>query len=64
MNSPPPNPSTDNAGRETLGTIAKIVAVLAASFAFAAFSTTPDQPQSIAHSGQAAASSQTPNHSR
>jgi hypothetical protein len=62
MNSLPPNPSTNNVGRETLGVIAKIVAILAASFAFAAFSSRPAQPQNTAEHGQPA-SAQTPNHS-
>jgi hypothetical protein len=63
MNSMQPNTSADSAGRETLGVIARIVAILAASFAFAAFSTGPAQPQSSAEGGQHA-STQTSNYSR
>jgi len=63
MNSPQQSTRTNNAGRETLGVIAKLIAVIAATFAFAAFSSGPAQPQSSADGGQAA-SAQTPHHSR
>jgi hypothetical protein len=52
MNSAQHNIPANGSGREALGVIARIVAILATSFAFAAFSSTPAQPQSDAESGQ------------
>jgi hypothetical protein len=65
MNSVQQNIPSKGASRETLGVVAKLVAIIAATFVFAAFSSAPAQPQSSASDAQAAGLNvQTPNHSR
>jgi len=65
MNSVQQNIPSKGASRETLGVVAKLVAIIAATFVFAAFSSAPAQTQSRASDAQAAGPNvQTPNHSR
>ena len=65
MNSAQQNMASKGASRETLGVVAKLIAIIVATFVFAAFSAAPAQPQSSAQGAQAASPSvQTPNHAR
>jgi hypothetical protein len=65
MNSLQPNTSKKGPGREALGVAAKLLLIIVASFAFAAFSSWPTHPQRSADGGQAvAAGVPMPNHSR
>jgi len=63
MNSLQQNTSTKDGSRETLGVVAKMVAIIVTTFVFAAFASAPAHPQSSAESSQATASVQTPNRS-
>jgi len=63
MNSLQQNTSTKDGRRETLGVVAKLVAIIVATFVFAAFASAPAHPQSSAEGSPATASLQTPNRS-
>ena len=63
MNSAQPSSSTRDTTRESLGVVTKLVAVIIATFVFAAFSREPEKPQSNAQSAQVT-STQAANHPR
>jgi hypothetical protein len=66
MNSAQHNIPSKDGSRETLGVVAKLVAIIVATFVFAAFSSAPAQPPGSAHAAQTAQAAspnvQTPNH--
>ena len=65
MNPTEPFLPARSAGRQTLGVIAKLAAVIVATFVFAAFSTEPDQSPSPDQPSQSTGlNDTTPNHSR
>jgi|GEM_PF-1386016 len=65
MNSAQHNIASKGASREAIGVVAKLVAIIVATFVFAAFSSPPAQPPGSAQAAQAASPNvQTPNHSR
>jgi hypothetical protein len=64
MNSTQHDISAKSASRETLGVVTKLVAIIVATFVFAAFSAAPAQPQSTQGGQTASTNAPTPNHSR